>query len=64
MEKKDKQKDDPGKVIVGSYVPYPLLKRGKVIVGYYGATPPTPTGQVIIGKYESWESICNPNIII
>ena len=59
-----KEKEDPGQVIVGSYIPYANLKRGKVIVGYYGATPPTPTGQVIIGQYESWESICNPNIII
>jgi hypothetical protein len=64
MDKKEKQtnKDDPGKVQIGSYLPQPLTSRGMVQLGYYGATPPTPTGQVIIGQYVSiaW----NPNIII
>lgn len=61
MEKKE-EKDDPGKVQIGSYIGQPLTSRGMIQLGYYGATPPTPTGQVIIGQYVSiaW----NPNIII
>jgi hypothetical protein len=66
MNKTEKQinEDDPGKVQIGSYLGQPLTSRGKIQLGYYGATPPTPTGQVLIGKYESWETACNPNIIL
>jgi len=62
MEKEEQKIDDPGLVIIGGYIPEPLLDRGKIQLGYYGATPPVNTGQVIIGQYVSiaW----NPNIII
>lgn len=62
MEKEQTNKEDPGKVQIGSYIGQPPTSFGKIQLGYYGATPPTSTGQVIIGKYISiaW----NPNIII
>lgn len=60
--KEETNKEDPGKVQIGSYIGQPLTSRGKIQLGYYGATPPTPTGQVIIGQYVS--IVWNPNIIL
>ena len=48
-----------GRIIIGSYEPYPTTQQGQLIIGSYEPYPTTQWGKVIVGYYEPYPWLLN-----